>query len=97
MFMLQGSLFIGLCSAALVTGGCASSSKTSEPRTVVSDQSAPEPSEPGLQAGHELDVGVEFEGGDDEEASRRGDRAPPPTQAYSPAHQLEDDEKTTGP
>ena len=48
------------------------------------------------QAGHDLDVGMDFgdEGESDEDEASEEDHGPPPTRAYSPASRLKDNAPT---
>lgn len=53
----------------------------------------------GEEAGHDLDVGMEFAGEDEDQDAddeSEEDHEPPPTQTYSPANRIEEDSKAIG-
>ena len=81
--------------------GCGGSTPPPEtPETAAADEEAPAPAN-AEEAGHDLDVGMEFadegeEADDQADEDAQEDHGPPPTQTYSPASRMKEDSKAIG-
>jgi hypothetical protein len=80
----------------LALGSCSGAPPPEQPEAAAVEEETPAPAT-GEEAGHDLDVGMEFADEEQEdESEQESDRGPPPTQTYSPASRMEEDSKAIG-